>query len=77
MTEPATGTSSRVGVRFTGARGPVATTAVVAAAAVGGSVSPTGTVAALPEFAACGPHPAQRSRGRRARRRRDATAQAG
>lgn len=71
MTEPATGTSSRVGVRFTGARGPVA------AAAVGGSVSPTGTVAALPEFAACGPHPAQRSRGRRARRRRDATAQAG
>ncbi|WP_031073340.1 inositol-3-phosphate synthase [Streptomyces sp. NRRL WC-3742] len=47
--------AGRVGVWFVGARGSVATTAVVGAAAIGqGMVSPTGMVSELPEFADVG-----------------------
>ncbi|MFJ7243421.1 inositol-3-phosphate synthase [Kitasatospora sp. NPDC098652] len=53
--------TGRVGVWFIGARGSVATTAVVGAAAVGaGLVPPTGMVSELPEFVGAGLPPLAR-----------------
>ncbi|MEU6973471.1 inositol-3-phosphate synthase [Kitasatospora aureofaciens] len=61
MTGTAGQESGRVGVWFVGARGSVATTAVVGAAAIGlGMVGPTGMVSELPEFAGAGLVPVSR-----------------